>query len=72
MAEKEKKTKKSAIVEAAEAIGTAAGKIAALAGVTADATPTPKTVRKLKLAPKNKTRLPRRQKKALTKSSPKA
>ena len=52
MAEKEKKaSKKSAIVQAAEAIGSAAGKIAALAGVTPESSPAPKAARKEKLAP---------------------
>jgi hypothetical protein len=66
----EKKTKaKSVLVEAAEAIGAATGKIAALAGATADKAPAPKAVRKPKLAAKNKSRLPRRQKKAEKKAA---
>lgn len=52
-------TDESVIVSAAKAIGTAAGKIASLAGVSAPAEP-----KRGKLPPKNKARLPRRQKKA--------
>jgi hypothetical protein len=56
----------SAIVTAAKAIGAAAGKIAHVAGVS---TPTPPAEpKKAKLAPKNKSRLPRREKKKAQKN----
>jgi hypothetical protein len=51
------------LVEAAKAVGTAAGKVAAAVGVTA-----PKRVKVPQLKKKNKSRLPRRQKKALQKA----
>ena len=51
------------LVEAAKAIGTVAGKVASAVGIT----PT-KSVKVPKLAKKNKTRAPRRQKKALQKA----
>jgi hypothetical protein len=74
--QKPKKTKKEKAAEptgeeavlttTAKAIGKAAGKIAALAGVEppAEKPNTPKTYRVPKLEKKNKSRLPRRQKKA--------
>jgi hypothetical protein len=73
MAEKQEKKKKKSepeadegvLVSAAKAIGAAAGKVAALAG----AVPSPPKVKIPKLQPKNKTRLPRRQKKALQKAA---
>lgn len=56
----------SVVVSAAKAIGTAAGKIASLAGA-APAKPAKAKVEKL--APKNKSRLPRKQKKAQQKAA---
>jgi hypothetical protein len=59
----------SILVSAAKAIGTAAGKIAHLAGVAPEA-PAPAKSRKIaKLSKKSKHKLPRREKKALQKSS---
>ena len=62
------------LATAAAAIGEAAGTLVALAtpghagkGPAAAATPAPKSVKIPKLAPKNRSRLPRRQKKALAK-----
>jgi hypothetical protein len=60
----------SILVAAAKTVGAAAGKIAALAGV-AEPAPTPakpKAIKPMKLQKKNKSRLPRRQKKALRKA----
>jgi hypothetical protein len=76
MAEKQEKKKKKAepeaeegpLVSAAKAIGSVAGKVAALAGAEAKP-PSPPKVKIPKLQPKNKTRLPRRQKKALQKAA---
>ena len=62
----EPETKGSILATTAKAIGTAAGKIASLAGV-AEPAPTPsqtKSTKQPKLQKKNKSRLPRRQKKA--------
>jgi len=56
------------LVSAAKEIGAAAGKVAALAGVKAEKEPSPKKVVIPKLAPKNKSRLPRKQKKAQKKT----
>lgn len=53
----------SLLVSAAKSIGKAAGTIAAASGLTPKGESQPKK-RKAKLAPKNKARLPRRQKKA--------
>ena len=54
----------------AKAIGTAAGKIASLAGVEpAPAPPQTKSMKPEKLQKKNKSRLPRRQKKAEKKAA---
>ena len=66
-----------ASVDAAKAIGGAAGKIASLAGVTppAEEPAPPRKIAKAKkgkLLKKNKSRLPRRQKKALQKARLKA
>ena len=64
-AEKTQANDEGLLVAAAKTIGKAAGtagKVAHLAGATAPATSTPR--KKGKLAPKNKSRLPRRQKKA--------
>jgi hypothetical protein len=52
------------LVGAAKAIGSAAGKIASLAGVPPEAKSTPKKARVGKLPKKEGHRLPRRQKKA--------
>ena len=78
MAEKQEKKKKKTepdaeegvLVSAAKAIGSAAGKVAALAGASSEPkAPSPPKVKIPKLQPKNKTRLPRRQKKALQKKA---
>jgi hypothetical protein len=73
MAEKKERKPKAAVkaeegllVSAAKAIGATAGKIAALAG--AGPTP-PKNPKKPKLAKKNRSRMPRKQKKAQQKSA---
>ncbi|HLK47517.1 MAG TPA: hypothetical protein VKT49_05245 [Bryobacteraceae bacterium] len=52
------------LATAAKTIGKAAGKIAAATGVKPDPAEHPQSPKKGKLAPKNKARLPRRQKKA--------
>jgi hypothetical protein len=82
MADKQKSKKKEAESESAEgvlattakAIGTAAGKVAALAGVKADAdaAPQPKAAKPQKLQKSNKPHLPRRLKKAEQKKAAKA
>jgi hypothetical protein len=67
----EPETKGGILATTAEAIGTAAGKIAKLAGV-AEPAPTPsqtKSTKKPKLQKKNKSGLPRRQKKAQQKKA---
>jgi hypothetical protein len=78
MAEKQEKKKKKtepeaeegALVSAAKAIGAAAGKVAAMAGAALEPkVPSPPKVKIPKLQPKNKTRMPRRQKKALQKAA---
>ena len=74
MAKKEKpetSSEDSILVSAAKAIGTAAGKVAKLAGATAAPERTePAVSQKVpKLAKKDKHRLPRKEKKALQKSS---
>lgn len=61
-------TDKSGLAAAAEVVGSAAGKIAALVGVTEKPATAPSVVRKPKLEAKNHHRLPRRQKKALRKA----
>jgi hypothetical protein len=58
----------SVLVTAAKNLGAAAGKVAALAGVKAETPTAPKKVAIPKLASKNKSRLPRKQKKALKKA----
>jgi hypothetical protein len=68
MAEKKKKKEDSALVSAAEAVGTAVGKIAAAVGIEKPATP-PKNVKIPKLAKSGKTRLPRKEKKAQQKAT---
>jgi hypothetical protein len=60
-----KPDKKSVLVATAEALGTAAGTVASLVGVTAEPKISTKTPRVAKLAKKSKSRLPRLQKKAL-------
>ncbi len=72
MPKKPKATEKSdenILISAAEAIGTAAGKTARLAGVAPDAPVPAKSQKNAKLPKKSKHRLPRRQKKASRKSS---
>jgi hypothetical protein len=67
----EPETKDSTLVTAAKIIGAAAGKIASLAGVEEPA-PTPpqtKSTKVPKLQKKNRSRLPRRQKKAQQKAT---
>jgi hypothetical protein len=59
--------KESASVDAAKVIETA-GKTASLTGATPEARRSEKAVKKGKLAPKHKARLPRREKKALKKA----
>ena len=70
---KEKQTAEEPIVKAAKAIGAAAGKVAAMAGAHSDA---PKTAAKPastgKFEKKNKSRLPRKEKKELAKKAAKA
>jgi len=58
----------SLLVTAAKTIGKAAGKIAAVSGIQSQPETTPARGSEGKLAPKNKSRLPRRQKKAQKKS----
>ncbi|HEX8985173.1 MAG TPA: hypothetical protein VF767_07075, partial [Bryobacteraceae bacterium] len=64
---RKKEAAESVVVDVAKAIGGAAGKIAAAAGVTA---PPPRVAKAKvgKLPKKNKARLPRRQKKAQKKA----
>ncbi len=52
------------LITAAKSVGTAAGKMASVLGVTPE-TPPAKSAKVPKLKKKNKSRLPRRQKKAL-------
>ena len=68
MADKKKKKEDSALVSAAEAVGTAVGKIAALVGVDKPAT-APTNIKIPKLAKKHKSRLPRKEKKAQQKAT---
>ncbi len=64
-----KEQDESTVIKAAKAIGKAAGKVAALAGVHPDASAAASKVQaKGKLPKKNKKRLPRRQKKAQQRS----
>ena len=72
-APKEADPKETVLVEAAKKLGAAAAKIAALAGAVPDAPPAAavaraRTAKPGKLQKKDKSRLPRRQKKALRKS----
>ena len=70
MADKKKKKEDSALVSAAEAVGTAVGKVAALVGAAGEKPKTPpKRVKIPKLAKKNKSRLPRKQKKTQQKTA---
>jgi hypothetical protein len=62
---KQEESPESALVSVAKTIGTAAGDLAAAVGVT----PPNKSVKTPKLAKKNKSRLPRRQKKAIRKAA---
>ncbi len=64
---KKKESDDSVIVTAAKAIGEAAGKVAVLTGVAAPAPPAKPKIGKLK--PKNKARLPRKEKKAQKKKA---
>jgi hypothetical protein len=59
----------SMLVSAAKAVGTAAGKVARLAGAPPDASEPSKSQKIPKLPKKSKDKLPRREKKALQKSS---
>jgi hypothetical protein len=63
----------SGLVTAAKAVGSAAGKIAALVGAKGEAAPAPPTAAKPrkagKLPKKNRHRLPRREKKAQAKAA---
>jgi hypothetical protein len=63
MADKKKKDG-NALASVAEAVGAAVGKVAALVGVAGDKPKTPpKSVKIPKLAKKNKSRVPRKEKK---------
>ena len=59
----------SVLITAAKAIGTAAGKVAKLAGVESEPREPAVSQKVPKLSKKNKARLPRREKKAAQKSS---
>ena len=62
------KTEDTILVSAAKAIGSAAGKIASLAGASPEAPPAKKSTKVGKLPKKEGHRLPRRQKKAQRKA----
>jgi hypothetical protein len=64
----EEAPKKSTLVSAPTAIGTADGKIASPTGAAPQTPPAAKSMKKGKLAAKHKSRLPRRQKKAQQKA----
>jgi hypothetical protein len=65
-----KPNSKDVLVNAAKAIGTAAGKVVALAGAAPGGTPPPaKSMKKGKLPKKDKPHLPRRLKKAQKKAA---
>jgi hypothetical protein len=66
----EETPKEGVLISAAKAIGAAAGKIAAMAGAKPPVAKKP--LRKGKLPPKNKSRLPRLEKKALKKAQAKS
>jgi hypothetical protein len=59
----------SVLVTAAKGLGAVAGKVAALAGVKGEHATQPAKPKIPKLASKNKTRLPRKQKKAMKKAA---
>jgi hypothetical protein len=65
---REEAPKESTSVSASKAIGMADGKIASPTGATPQVPPAAKSIKKGKLAPKHKSRLPRRQKKAQQKA----
>jgi hypothetical protein len=67
-AEKKKNKEESGLVSAAKTVGAAAGKIAALAETIVERAAPAKSMKIPKLAKKNKSRLPRRQKKAQQKA----
>ena len=70
MADKKKKNEDSALVGAAEAVGAAVGKVAAMVGVTGEKPKTaPTNIKVPKLAKSGKTRLPRKEKKAQKKAA---
>ena len=68
MAEKKKKKEDSVLVDAAEAVGKAVGKLAAAVGAVEKPKTAPKKVKIPKLAKSNKSRLPRKEKKAKKKA----
>ena len=63
-----KETEESIVVDAAKAIGSAAGKIAAIAGAVVGKSKPAKKKAAGKLVKKNKSRLPRKEKKAQQKA----
>jgi hypothetical protein len=63
-------TEDNVLVSAAKAVGSAAGKIAALAGAALEGRPAAKSTKVGKLPKKQAHRLPRRQKKAKNKTPP--
>lgn len=65
---KKETNEESALEATAKKIGKAAGRVAAAAGVL-DASPSPKADKPGKLQKKNKSRLPRKEKKALQKAN---
>ena len=71
--EEQEQPAEGALATVAKAVGKAAGKVAKVVGAgepAAEAAPAkPKKVKIPKLAPKNKSRLPRKQKKALQKQN---
>jgi hypothetical protein len=67
--EQEQPPAEGALATVAKAVGKAAGTVAKLAGVGDASAEAPKSQKVPKLAPKNKKRLPRRQKKALQKKN---
>jgi hypothetical protein len=67
--ESAEKPEHSMLVSAAKAIGTAAGKVAKLAGVAPEAAAPAKSQKIPKLTKKSKNKLPRRDKKTAQKSS---
>lgn len=65
---KKTETEDSILIDAAKSLGAAAGKIAAVVGVDAPP-PQPKAKKAARFQKKNKSRLPRREKKALKKAA---